>query len=94
MSLEIAKQAIIKITGKVQGVFYRAYAREQALSLGLTGYARNMDDGSVEILVQGKEVAIKGFIQWCQKGSPSAKVDGVSVKWDPTVKLAEGFRIF
>lgn len=88
------KQALIKVTGRVQGVFYRAHAEEEANRLGLTGHARNMADGSVEILIQGSEEKIKKFINWCQDGSPSATVDMVKVEWGEIAKKSENFRIF
>lgn len=88
------KQALIKVTGRVQGVFYRAHAEEKANKLGLTGHARNMPDGSVEMLVQGFEEEIKEFIDWCQDGSPSATVDMVKVEWGEIAKKSENFRIF
>lgn len=88
------KQALIKVTGRVQGVFYRAHAEEKANKLGLTGHARNMSDGSVEILIQGSEEKIKEFINWCQDGSPSATVDMVKVEWGEATNQFENFRIF
>ena len=88
------KQATIKITGKVQGVFYRAHAQKKAEALGLTGYARNLPDGSVEVVVQGDEAAIKSFVEWCRQGSPSAKVENVEVKYDKIPKVYEGFSVY
>lgn len=88
------KQALIKVTGRVQGVFYRAHAQEKANKLGLTGHARNMSDGSVEILIQGSEEEIKKFIDWCQDGSPSATVDMVKVQWGEVGSPCTDFKIF
>ena len=66
------------VSGKVQGVFYRASTREQALRLGLTGYARNRPDGSVEVVASGEAEALDALERWLQQGPPAAKVDGVS----------------
>lgn len=66
------------ITGKVQGVFFRASTREQALRLGLRGYAKNLADGSVEVLAVGKGDAIDALEQWLRAGPPNARVDAVT----------------
>ena len=73
------KRYNIKVYGKVQGVWYRAYTRDKAIELGLTGWVRNKPDGSVEIEVEGDEEKIKELIKWCWKGSPAAKVENVKV---------------
>lgn len=65
------------ITGKVQGVFFRASTREQARRLGLRGYAKNVADGSVEVVVVGDVNAIEALTAWLQHGPPMAKVTAV-----------------
>ncbi len=65
------------VAGRVQGVFFRAAAREQAQRLGLTGYARNLSDGRIEILVCGKPDLVGQLREWLCIGPPSAKVTGV-----------------
>lgn len=85
------KQALLSISGHVQGVFYRAHAQEKAVQLGLTGYVKNMSDNSVEALVQGSEEKIKSFIKWCQEGSPSSKVEQIKTTWQPQGKHFETF---
>ncbi|MDO8648983.1 MAG: acylphosphatase [Candidatus Peregrinibacteria bacterium] len=67
----------LRITGKVQGVFYRARTQEQALTLGLCGWVKNLPDGSVEIHAEGEEAALQELDQWCRKGPPSAEVKSV-----------------
>jgi acylphosphatase len=62
------------VSGRVQGVFFRASAREQALSLGLTGHAKNLDDGRVEVLGSGSSEALDALEKWLWKGPPAAKV--------------------
>jgi len=67
------------ISGEVQGVFYRASAREQAVNLGLKGWVRNLDTGEVEAEVEGPEGVVEDFIRWCRKGPPAASVSEVQV---------------
>ena len=86
-------QALLKITGKVQGVFYRDSSQEKAQQLGLSGYAKNMQDGSVEALVQGEEGAIKAFVDWAAQGPPSAEVKNVEVKWQSPTGAITGFDV-
>lgn len=85
------KEVLLKITGKVQGVFYRARAQEKAIELGLTGYAKNLSDGSVEILLQGKENVIRQFIEWAYDGSPHARVEKVDIIWREAERSYAGF---
>lgn len=66
------------VSGKVQGVFYRASTREQALALGLCGYARNLPDGRVEVVASGSALAVEALEQWLWQGPPGARVDAVS----------------
>jgi len=75
------------VKGKVQGVFYRASAREAADLLNLKGWVRNMPDGAVEIMVTGEEEGIEDFIKWCFRGPSKARVESVE-------KELTGFRYF
>lgn len=75
------KEAHLKIYGIVQGVFYRDFTQEQAAKLSLTGWVRNMADGTVEAVVQGEEESIKKLINWCYEGPSSAKVNDIKVEW-------------
>ena len=65
------------VTGRVQGVFYRATMREQARRLGVTGWARNEPDGTVRAHVEGSGEALAELLHWCADGPPSARVDEV-----------------
>lgn len=67
------------ISGRVQGVFYRASTREQALRLQLTGYAKNHSDGRVEVLACGDEAALQALEQWLWRGPMAAEVLDVQV---------------
>jgi acylphosphatase len=62
------------VSGRVQGVFFRASARQQALSLGLAGHAKNLADGRVEVLASGRGEALDAMQQWLWQGPPAAKV--------------------
>lgn len=73
----VARQCFV--SGRVQGVFYRASARQQAIELGLTGYARNLPDGRVEVLAVGEATAVKSLIDWLGRGPPAAQVANVEV---------------
>lgn len=66
------------VSGKVQGVFYRASAREQALALGLAGHARNLADGRVEVIAYGSASAVEALERWLWRGPTAARVDDVS----------------
>ena len=71
------KAARFLVCGRVQGVWFRASTREQALQLGLRGYASNLADGRVEVLVVGDADAIEQLATWLQRGPPLARVDAV-----------------
>jgi acylphosphatase len=63
------------VAGRVQGVFYRASARDQAVGLGLAGWVRNLPDGRVEIVAEGDAERIAEFLDWCRVGPSRAQVD-------------------
>lgn len=65
------------VTGRVQGVFFRASAREQALRLGVSGSAVNRADGGVEVIASGDEAALAELERWLRRGPPSARVGSV-----------------
>lgn len=70
----------IKISGKVQGVFFRASAKEQADALGVVGFAQNQPDGSLYIEAEGEEEALDKFVNWCKKSPPLARVEFVEIE--------------
>jgi acylphosphatase len=74
-------RADLYITGRVQGVFYRASAQQEAMRLGLVGEIRNLPDGNVEAVVEGLKDRIEEFIEWCKEGPPAAQVENVRVRW-------------
>jgi len=86
--------ARFNVSGKVQGVWFRASARDEALRLGLRGHARNLTDGDVEVLAVGDAAAIQRLAAWLQAGPPMARVDAVQrFDVDDGVDAAEGFEV-
>ncbi len=75
----MTRRVHVFVAGLVQGVFFRATARDRAVSLGLTGWVRNLPDGRVEILAEGESQRIAEFLDWCESGPPRARVDSVEV---------------
>ncbi len=76
------KSAIrITVSGTVQGVLYRANAVEVADSFKLTGYVRNLENGSVELFAEGEKTNLEKFRDWCAKGPKGASVDDMSFEW-------------
>ena len=69
------------VSGHVQGVWFRAGAREQALQLGLRGWAINCPDGTVEIHVEGEKETLDKFISWCRKGPSAAQVCALDIEY-------------
>jgi acylphosphatase len=88
----MTKRLSITVNGRVQGVFFRWSAKEQAERLGLTGFVRNEPDGTVRVEVQGQEGALGGFIEWCKAGPKFADVDNLaSEEIEPVTE--EGFTV-
>ena len=82
----------IHVTGRVQGVYFRAAARSEAESLGLAGWAHNEHDRSVTILVEGDPESIAEFVGWCEHGPPDARVDRIEIS-DTDITGVDGFHI-
>jgi acylphosphatase len=76
-----AQRATVVVHGRVQGVFYRASAMQEAQALGLSGYALNLPDGGVELVAEGPRAALEDFVAWCRQGPPAAHVEEVQLKW-------------
>lgn len=74
----IARRA--RVRGRVQGVWYRASTAERASGLGVRGHARNLADGSVEVLAVGQSEAVEALLAWLWEGPPMARVDEVSIE--------------
>jgi acylphosphatase len=79
------------VSGRVQGVFFRASARDQALALGLRGFARNLPDGRVEVLAAGDDVALDRLAAWLRQGPEMARVDDLERLAALDDEAGEGF---
>jgi acylphosphatase len=78
MSTLIARRCFV--SGRVQGVFYRASTRQKATELGCAGFARNLPDGRVEVLAVGEPQAVQELLDWLWRGSPASEVKLVEVQ--------------
>ncbi|MGE4296590.1 MAG: acylphosphatase [Desulfovibrionaceae bacterium] len=81
------------VSGKVQGVFFRAWVQDQATALGVNGWVRNLAQGQIEALAQGDESALELFRERLRTGSPISRTDALDVKWIEYDKAYEGFEI-
>lgn len=70
----------IKVIGKVQGVWFRAATQEKAIALGLSGFVKNENDGSVYLEAEGEKEKLDELVKWCHIGPPKASVKKVEVK--------------
>jgi acylphosphatase len=82
----------VRVTGEVQGVFFRAWTQDQARSLGVTGWVRNATDGSVKAHIEGEEAAIDQLIERMRDGPPAAQVDDVEAR-ETAVEWLERFEV-
>lgn len=87
------KRVVIKVFGQVHGVLYRHSARNRAERLGLAGWAKNEEDGSVTIVAEGEEKALGDFAEWCKKGPPFAAVDEIKIEWQNATGEYSKFKI-
>lgn len=73
----------VKISGRVQGVFFRASCARLADDLGLSGWVRNLPEGDLEAVFQGPDPAVERILAWCREGPRQARVDAVDVRPEP-----------
>lgn len=85
-------RARVFVSGRVQGVYYRATTRETAEKNGVDGWVKNLDDGRVEAVFEGERPAVEEMIEWCHTGSPQARVERVETEYEEPIGL-EGFEI-
>ncbi|SHK14545.1 acylphosphatase [Marinobacter antarcticus] len=90
--MEIKRWCLL-VSGHVQGVYYRASTQARAVELGLTGYARNLPDGRVEVVAEGTEDKLAQLKTWCDDGPPAANVDSVNVSEQTPAGGFTGFSI-
>lgn len=86
-------RAHLLIEGRVQGVFYRAFTRDLGHRLGLNGWVKNLHDGRVEAVFEGKRELIEQAIKECYIGPPGARVTNIEVKWEAFIGDLKGFAI-
>jgi len=84
-------RAHVRVTGRVQGVYFRASTQAEARALGLTGWVRNTAEG-VEAVFEGPRTSVERAIAWCHEGPPRAAVDTVDVTWEDPEGLS-GFSV-
>jgi acylphosphatase len=87
------KQVQLTVRGRVQGVFFRASAQREARRLGLTGWVKNRQDGSVEVLAEGEEDGLKDLLAWAHHGPSASRVERVDVRWRSYTGEFPDFRI-
>lgn len=87
------KRVHVHISGRVQGVFFRAETQRAANGFGLTGWVRNRADGSVEALFEGKDDHVNKMLEWCHTGPPAARVTEVLMTEEPYTGEFNSFSI-
>lgn len=87
------KQIHVFVSGRVQGVFYRASAQIHAQKLGLSGFARNLPDGRVEIVAQGDSHTLEKLVDWCRHGPTDAQVSDIQLTEEQIMAPIAGFDI-
>ena len=83
----------LKVSGRVQGVYFRASTVEEARRLRLTGWVMNCRDSSVEIVVEGEREQLEQLIRWCRSGPPGAQVQDVHTEWETPAGEFQSFFI-
>jgi acylphosphatase len=81
----------VTVHGRVQGVYFRASARDRARQLSLSGWVRNCADGSVEIIAEGEKTRLEQLVVWCHGGPPGAVVTDIDVEWQEATREFTGF---
>jgi acylphosphatase len=85
-------RAHVWVSGQVQGVYYRAYAEDEAAFRQVRGWIRNLRDGRVEAVFEGPHEAVEAMVRWSQRGSPASRVTDVQVIWEEPAGEG-GFRV-
>jgi acylphosphatase len=87
-------RAHVIVSGRVQGVGYRAFAARVAAQRGLLGGVRNLDDGRVELDVEGKKAVIEALVRELKVGPPAARVTKIETEWRAATERFSGFSIW
>ncbi|WP_224450097.1 acylphosphatase [Haloprofundus salilacus] len=85
-------RAHVFVSGRVQGVFYRANTRDTAREQGVDGWVRNLDDGRVEAVFEGPPALVESMVEWCESGSPAAEVESVDAEYEEPEGV-DGFEV-
>ncbi len=93
MQSDDRKRAHVRVSGQVQGVFFRDSTREKAQGLDISGYVRNTPDGDVEALFEGPTEGVEEMVRWCGQGPPHASVENVEAKDEPPGDDLTGFEV-
>lgn len=89
--MKAAAEARVVVSGRVQGVFFRASTRDTAVRYGVNGFVRNLPDGRVEAVLQGDRSAVEKVIAFMREGPPGAWVERADIEWRPLSEAWNGF---
>ena len=85
------RQIVALARGRVQGVGYRAFCAYEGMRLGVSGYAKNLPDGRVEVLAEGDESVLRQFVERLREGPALSRVDEVTFRWEVPTHTFQGF---
>ena len=88
-----SRRVRVFVSGRVQGVFFRAETHRQALKLGLSGWVRNLGDRRVEAVFEGEKAAVSAMLEWCETGPSLSRVTGVEIVEEAPAGDLGGFEI-
>ncbi|MCI4625558.1 MAG: acylphosphatase [Candidatus Magnetoovum sp. WYHC-5] len=91
--METLKRVHLIIEGRVQGVYFRAFVKKNAIDLGVKGWVRNLPDGTVEVLLEGEKKALETLVGRCYKGPPASVVIHIQINWQPYVGEFSSFGV-
>lgn len=83
------RQVKLRVSGKVQGVFFRASTQEKAQQLGIKGWVKNEPNGTVSAVGQGPDANLRQWIEWCREGPPQAIVEAIEIEEQPITELQQ-----
>ncbi len=86
-------RAEVRVSGRVQGVWFRQSTRQTAEQFGVTGWVRNCPDGSVEAVFEGEKSSVQRVIDWCRQGPRQARVDDLQVSWSAATDEFNRFQV-
>jgi acylphosphatase len=86
-------RAHVRVSGRVQGIFFRQRTADKAEGVGVTGWVRNLEDGRVEAVFEGEKEAVEQVVEFCKRGPPRAIVSAVDVAWEAFAGEFSGFQV-